>query len=334
MGLKTMTAQPYNIGIAGAGNISKLHLEGIARHPDRMRVAALCDPDDACLQRRAAEYSVPETYSDLETMIAGAHPDAVIVCTPTHIRRVVLLPLIEAKIPVFCEKPFAETYTEAREIEHLARQAGVPVAVNQNFRRHFTFDTARAILDGHTLGKPLHLVQCHANMRHDQGWRLARSRYVMSVMSVHWFDGYRYMLRDEPTMVFCCGVNSPATAGGEDTAVSVVLTFRRGTVVSLSESFSSFAGKSMCTLDCEAGALSMGYGALTEIRPDGEEIEHQNPFDKPEATYYLLDDLLKAASEGRSPETSATDNLKSMRILEAAYRSMVEGCAVDPEEIG
>lgn len=328
-----MTAQPYNIGIAGAGNISKLHLEGIARHPDRLHVAALCDPDNACLQRRATEYSVPETYNDLAAMITGTHLDAVIVCTPTHIRKAILLPLIEAKIPVFCEKPFAETYAEAGEIEQRARQAGVPVAVNQNFRRHFTFDTARAILDRNTLGKPLHLVQCHANMRHDQGWRLARTRYVMSVMSVHWFDGYRYMLRDEPTTVFCHGVNSPATAGGEDTAISVVLTFSRGGVVSLSESFSSFAGKSMCTLDCEAGALSMDYGMLTEIRSDGEEIEHRNPFDKPEATCYLLDDLLKAVAEGRSPETSAADNLKSMRILEAAYRSMAERRAVDPEEI-
>ena len=32
--------QPMRIGIVGAGSISKLHLEAVARHPERMCVVA------------------------------------------------------------------------------------------------------------------------------------------------------------------------------------------------------------------------------------------------------------------------------------------------------
>ena len=323
----------YRVGIVGAGNILRLHLEAIDRQPDRMQAVALCDPNKETLIARAAGYGISECYADLADMIAQADIDEAVVCTPTHVRQEVLFPLIEAGIPTLCEKPFAETYAEAVAIEREAREASVPIAINQNFRRHFTFHLAREILARGHLGRPLHLVQSALYLRHDKGWRLQRKRYVMAVMSIHWFDGYRYLLCDEPETVHCRGVNSPAIEGGDDTAISVILQFHQGTVVSLSESFSSFAQQSACSLDCERGALVLGYEALTEVRPDGERIEHRNPFDKAEATWYLLDDLMKAVEEQRAPETAAADNLKSMRILEGAYRSLEENRVVPLEEI-
>ena len=326
-------AEPLRIGIVGAGNIARLHLEGIARHPDRMRVVALCDPDERTLAARAQACGVAQAHTGLEAMLDAAGLDAAVVCTPTHVRKSVLLPLIDAGVPVFCEKPFAETYAEAAAIERHARLRGVPVAVNQNFRRHFTFFLARQLLAQGHLGEPLHLVQVAGGLRRDRGWRLERRRYVMAVMSIHWFDGYRYLLDDEPETVYCRAVDSPATPGGADTAVSVTLEFGRGAVVSLSESFSSFARPSVCSLDCAAGGLVMGYDRLVEVWPDGERVEHRNPFDKAEATYVLLDDLLRAADEGRAPETAAADNLRSMQILEAAYRSLAEDRPVRVEEI-
>ena len=321
------------IGIVGAGNISRLHLEGLARYPERATAVALCDPDEDTLGQRAAEWGIQSTYTDLERMLGQEGLDAAIVCTPTHVRSQVVLPLIEAGIPVFCEKPFAETYGEAAEIETAAREAGVPVAIDQNFRRHFSFHLARDILAGGELGQPMQLVQTVQTWRRDKGWRLDRGRYVMAIMSIHWFDGYRYMLQEEPVSVYCRGVNSPATPGGDDTAISALLQFRKGGIACLSESLSSFSRFQACSLDCAFGRLVVDYDKLTKIVPDEEPMEIANTFDKAEATWYLLDDLLSAAEQSREPETSATDNLNSMRIMEAAYRSLVEDRAVYLEEI-
>ena len=316
------------IGLVGAGGIARLHFEGIGRHPDRAQAVAICDPDPEALRQRSAQHGIEQRYTDLESMIADAGIDAAIVCTPTHIRSDVVLPLIAAGIPTLCEKPFAESYAEAAAMEQAAREHGVAVAVNQNFRRHFTFTLARDLLDQGHLGRPLHLTQIAGHLRRDTGWRLDRRRYVMAVMSIHWLDGYRILFGEEPETVYCRSINSPATPGGDDTAVSVVLQFRSGAVACLSESFSSFTRISACGVDCERGGLRLGYESLEEIREGAEPVEHANPFDKAEATWFLLDDLLRAVEERREPETSATDNLKSMRILEAAYRSMAEGSVV------
>ena len=330
-----MNSQPklWRAGFVGAGNITKLHYEGISRHADRVVVAGLCDPDSDPLQARAHQFGCTAVFPDVETMIADGGIDVAVVCTATHVRRPVVLPLLEAGIPVLCEKPFAESYPEAVEIEQAVRQTGVPLAVNQNFRRHFSFHIARDILQNNQLGAPVHLVQNEAWLRRDRGWRLERSRYVMSVMSIHWFDGYRFMLDDEVDHVYCEYLNSPATPGGDDTAVSLLLRFRSGALVCLSDSFSSYTKQNFCALDCERGGLIMDYAALSEIREDGTAVEHANPYDKAEATWCVLADLLDAVEQGREPETSAADNLHTMRVLEAAYRSITENRVIPIEEI-
>lgn len=327
--------RPARIGIVGAGNISKLHLDGMKEHPDRAVCTALCDPNAENLKAREAEYGIGTHFASVEDFAANAQVDAAIVCTPTQLRLPVLEPLMQAGIPILCEKPLAEEYDEAKAIAEAAEKCGVPVAVNQNFRRHFTFAMAKDVLAANDFGKPLHLVQKAMGMRRDVGWRLERKRYVMSVMSIHWFDGYRFMLDDEPEAIYVRGLNSPATPGGEDTAVSMVLEFGKGAVVSLSESFSSFTctwdGTLYC--DCERGGLIMGYGKMESVDAEKQKREYSNPYDKAQATYYVLDDLLSAVEEGRAPETSVQDNLKSLRVMEAAYKSLSEGRVVRIEEI-
>lgn len=321
------------IGIVGSGGISKLHLTGMGRHPDEVTAVALVDPDEQARKARAAEFGIEATYATVEEMIAAGGLDAAIICTPTQIRSAVVTPLIDAGIPIFCEKPFSETYAEAAEMERLAREKKVPIAINQNFRRHFSFAQAKELLESGTLGKPLHLTQMVKGLRRDVGWRLSRDRYVMSIMSNHWFDGYRWILGEEPTSVYCCGVNSPATDGGKDTGISVVLRFPSGVVANLSESFSSYARSSCCSLDCEQGTLLMDYGKLQHHTSPSESTEILNPCDKADATYVILADLLSAARDGREPETSASDNLKTMQIMEAAYKSLETGQPVELKEM-
>ncbi len=323
----------FKVGIVGAGNISKMHFKGMKRHPERVEITALCDVNSENLRKYGKAFGVQRLFTSLNDFIDSGLVNVAIVCTPSHVRKEILLPLIEAKIPVFCEKPFAESYTEACEIEKKVRQSRVPVAINQNFRRFFAFHLAREILKKGHLGEPLHLVQVTQGFRQDKGWRNERDRYVMAVMSIHWFDGYRYMLDDEPKTVYCQVVNSPAIEGGEDTALSVIIKFKKGTVVSLSESFSSFTGGNYATIDCEKGGLILGYSDLIEVNAKGERITHTNPFDKPESTYFLLEDLFRAIEEGRIPETSAIDNLESMRIMECAYRAFIENRVVTVNDV-
>jgi D-apiose dehydrogenase len=333
-GMETAKKTTLNkISIVGAGNISKLHLNGIQKHTDRYRAVAICDPDTDAAAERAAEYDIAEKYSGVSEMITGADIDAAIVCTPTPVRSDVILPLLDAGIPVLCEKPFAESYAEAAAIAARASDLGVPLCINQNFRRNFSFTLARDALKSGKYGKPLHLTHLVKSLRRDKGWRNTRSRYVMAIMTIHWFDGYRWMLGEEPESIYCAGVNSPLTDGRDDTGISVTLKFPSGAVAALSESFSSFHRLNACSLDCERATFEMN-NKLLRILKDHDEVEEQiNQYDMPEATFFNLNELVTAHMENRQPETSAQDNLNSMRILEAAYRSLALGRVVELSEI-
>jgi len=77
----------------------------------------------------------------------------------------------------------------------------------------------------------------------------------------------------------------------------------------------------------------MDYGKLQHHTSPNESTEIINPCDKADATYVVLADLLSAACNGREPETSATDNLKTMQIMEAAYKSLETGQPVELKEM-
>jgi len=327
---KHQPGKVYKIGLVGAGNVSKMHLEGMSRHRDIVNIHAAFDLNEQNLKEKSEKYGIERTFSNLNDFISRADVDAVVVCTPSHVRESVLYPLIDAGLPVFCEKPISEDYKTAYTIAEYAASRNVPVAVNQNFRRYFTFAMAKELLDRGELANPTQLLQTVTGSRNGDGWRSERERFIMSVMSNHWFDGYRFMLGDEPESVYCGGIKS---GQGQDQAVSVVLRFKQGAVASLNESFISWHSTHSAMLDCANGGLVMSYKQLEHVRDTGERTVYDNTFDKANATFYLLHDLLKSLDEGRAPETAIEDNLKSIRVMEAAYRSLNTNTAVKVESI-
>ena len=328
-----MAQKVWRVGLVGAGGISSMHADGIARHRERLALSAVVDPDPVAMAKTAKTYGIGREYACVDDMLTDGGVDVAVVCTPTHVRLDVIGPLVEAGVPVFCEKPLSETFAEAQAIVAAADKAGVAVAVNQNFRRFFTFHLAREILAAGEIGRPLHWIQSAAGLRRDRGWRLTRDRYVMAIMSIHWFDGYRFLFGEEPTRVTCRGVNSPAVDGKPDTGVSLILEFPSGVVVNLSESFSSFTGGGRATLDGERGGMILDYQTLTVVDGEKNQRELTNPFDINEATVHLLLDLCDAVETGRQPETAVADNLNSIRIMEAAYRSLATGKPVNVEDV-
>jgi len=324
-----MAQKTWRVGLVGVGGISSMHADGIARHPERLKLVAAVDPDERRLEEIGDKRGIARRYRALDEMLGDGDVDMAVVCTPTHVRSEVVLPLIEAGLPVFCEKPLGETYAEAKTIADAASAAGVPVAVDQNFRRCFAFHLAKEVLASDELGRPLHWIQSVTGLRCDRGWRTTRGRYVMAIMSIHWFDGLRWLFGEEPTTVYARSVNSPVCEGGPDTGVSLILEFPSGVVANVSESFSSFAGDARASLDCERGTLTLDYQTLTVTDAEQNRRDIANPFDFEEAAVALLLDLCDAAEQGRAPETSVQDNLNSMRILEAAYRSLETGRPVD-----
>ncbi len=328
----------YKIGFVGAGNVTRMHLKGYANHRDRVEVVAICDPNPDTVRARADEFGIPGRYTHLEDMIQGGGIDAVVVCTPSPIRKSVLFPLIEAGIPVFVEKPFSDTLAEATEIAEKAKLHNVPVCVNQNFRRGHRFEFIRNLVKDNTIGKVegIHFSSLH--FRQDVGWRLQCERHAMSVMAIHWFDGFRRIADSEAASVFCQLYSSGAIDCLGETDSTVQIAFENGIKVTFSQSFSSPFPRDEIIVFGDKGVLVSKSNVIELYRADPSGKMNWNPSpvqtwndstSSEEATYDGLNQLLQWIETGVPAANSAEDNLKTVALLDAAYVSANERRVVE-----
>jgi glucose-fructose oxidoreductase len=105
-------------------------LKTIASEQDAALVA-IADPHADLIEKAKAR--VPKSvafFTDYVQMLEEAKPEAVIVTTANNRHLEILRECAKRKIHFFTEKPMASTGADAREMERLARQAGIKLMVN------------------------------------------------------------------------------------------------------------------------------------------------------------------------------------------------------------
>ncbi len=328
----------FRIAQIGTGNRGQATLAAFSKHPERVEIVAACDITPENAQRAASQFNVPACYQSVEELIQGADFEVASVTTATPVRRAVIQPLLEASVDVLTDKPFAETLDEAKAIVACAEANGRKIAVGQNFRYLHGFDSARRYLADQPLGTPRHLTHTLLGTRQDRGWRTERERRVMAIMTIHWFDGYRWMLNDRLESIYCQTSKSRLIQGRGETHTSLIIRFQSGCVASLTESFGSPRRASIPPiLDCDAGCLEVTGAELRVYEAGKSEPVRIIPATHASmevATYMCLADLLDAIEADREPPNSGRDNLKTMAMIEGAYSSAAENRVVHWEELG
>lgn len=320
----------FNIAVVGCGNVSRMHFDAYQDHPERVQIVAACDPVSEQLNEAQSKYGFAQGFASLEAMIAHAAWDVAVVCTPTPVRKQVVETLAAAGKHIFVEKPFADSYQEAQHMVNTCSRAGIKLAVNQNFRYHYPFEKARELVAQGAVGRVVSIVHQDLMFRQDKGWRTQTQRHALSVMGVHWLDGFRWLLNDVATSVFCETRSSSAIQSVGETEATVQVNFKQGALASYVESFSSPVPRTETIVLGETGTLVLTYDGLGLFEQKGRVAPHmqwENPLrgaHKPEATFIDLNLLLTSLEEGTEPPNSGRDNLQTIALLDSAYRSAEE----------
>ncbi|WP_029192556.1 Gfo/Idh/MocA family protein [Paenibacillus harenae] len=316
----------FKVGLVGAGGVTELHLEGYKIAPERIEISAICDPNEEILYHRANKYGIPQRYTNLDTFIQESGVDVAVVCTPTSMRKAIVLPLLEAGFPLFVEKPFADSLNDAVEMTETAKRLGIPVAVNQNFRRHYPFDTVKKIVADDRIGQVTMITFANMFFRQDTGWRQDCQRHALSVMGIHWFDGFRQVLGCEAESVVSLMSSSAAIDCKGETDATVQMKFENGSLVTYTQSFSSMAGRTEMIVIGEKGTLRCDHGYVELFRlGDRQPSERwENRCSREENSLENIEQLLSWMETGVKAANSAEDNLKVVAMLEAAYVSAKE----------
>ncbi|KAF8215972.1 hypothetical protein K438DRAFT_1954658 [Mycena galopus ATCC 62051] len=112
---------------------------------------ALVDPSPIA-SSLAAQYNVP-CFPDIDSLFASQiTPEAAIICTPNHTHVPLALPLAEAGIHLFVEKPISTSVASGLELIRAARQHKVHLLVGHHRRFNLYMIATKSAVDSGLLG--------------------------------------------------------------------------------------------------------------------------------------------------------------------------------------
>lgn len=335
-------AHRRTIGIIGAGAIvDYAHLP--AYRTAGLDVRAIHDRDADRATGLAAKFGVPTVYATIDELLADASIEIVDIAVPAAYQPEIAMQALEAGKHLICQKPFALEIGRARAIADRADELGLKVAVQQQLRFEEGIQAARAMLAEGWIGQPT-TVSFTIDVLTDFGawpWLMEAPKLELFYHSIHYFDAIRSLIGD-PMRVFGTQSRRPGQlARGETRTISTLVypADLRAVVHSNHENVSA-DNRAEFQIDGTDGSIRGTLGLMYDYpkgRPDTLAVWSRSlPTDGwlsyPVTTRWLPDafigplrSLLAAIAEEGEPETSARDNLGTLAIVEALYRSGESG---------
>jgi predicted dehydrogenase len=255
---------------------------------------------------------------------------------------------------ILAQKPLAVNYEQALETVRLCEQHGIILAVNQNMRFDQSIRGVKTLIARGDLGAPvLATIEMRA-VPHWQSWLHSYSRLTLLNMSIHHIDSFRYLF-GEPDSIFVSARRDPRTQfAHEDGICLYIMEYANGMratawddvwtgprtegddlhpyikwrvegtegVAEGTLGWPSYPNRTPSTLTFTTTAQPGVW-----ITPRWREVWFPDAFQGPMA------DLMNAIASGGQPTVSGADNLGTMAVIEAGYRSIREHRPVEIAEI-
>ncbi|WP_369203837.1 Gfo/Idh/MocA family protein [Streptomyces sp. PU-14G] len=160
------TAPPLGVGMVGYAFMGQAHSQGwrtvgrVFDLPLTPALAAVCGRDPAAVRAAAQRLGWAAAETDWRALIARDDVQLVDVCTPGDSHAEIAIAALEAGKHVLCEKPLANTVTEAEAMAAAARAArarGQVAMVGFNYRRTPALALARRMVAEGRLGDVRHV---------------------------------------------------------------------------------------------------------------------------------------------------------------------------------
>lgn len=330
------------IAIVGAGAIVDIaHLP--AYRAAGLEIVGLHDLDGDRAAEVAARHGVPRVYGSLDELLADERVHVVDVAIAPQAQPGVARRVLAAGRHVLCQKPLAMDVASAEELVAAARDRGLQLAVNQQLRFDEGVAAARAMLAAGWVGDPVQVTfDVHIDTDFSAwGWLMTSERLEIMFHSLHYVDAIRSFV-GTPERVFCSGARWPGQVAVGETRTISTLVYPGDLRALVAVHHHNRTGDPVARfrIDGTEGSMRGTLGLLYDYphgRPDTLEVRSQAvPTDGwlpyPVTTRWIPDafagpmgGLLAAIAEGGTPPTSGADNLDTLRLVHALYRSIDSG---------
>lgn len=331
--------EPIRLGLIGCGFFAHNHLSAWkALAHEGVELVAVCDTDRAKAEGAAREFAVPGVYTDAAEMFSEARLGLVDIVTQVRSHRPLVEMSIAARVPTIVQKPFGLTLDDCVAMTELSRSTGIPLAVHENFRFQPAMQTAKAALDAGEIGEP-NWARISFRTGYDiyagQPYLLTEQRFVINDLGAHVLDLARFFLGEVEHLNAETQRRRPDLAG-EDTA-TMMLRHKSGAVSTVECTYESrrlpdLFPETLIEIEGTKGAIAVKSGSRVEItsaavlRTVDADPELDAWMERPwhvvqTSVLETCRHILQSLRQGRAADVSASDNLNTMALCDAAYVS-------------
>jgi predicted dehydrogenase len=290
----------------------------------------------------------PTVYGRLDDLLDDDDVEVVDIAVPPTYQRDIVERVVDAGRHVLCQKPLATELAAANEIVDLVDRSGVAAAVNQQMRWEKSIRTVGRLLDEGALGTPLR-AKIEVNIDTDWSaweWMVDSARLEVMYHSVHYLDAMRYLFGD-PERVRSVMARAPGQVPEGETRSLHVLEYADDLRATVDTNHNNWAdGYAEFRFEGTDGTVRGTIGLFDSYPESGpDEFEYRPGPDAewesyrverawfPDAFVGTMGSLLESVESGEDAPTHPSDNVRTLRLVNATYRSASEGVAVDPATV-
>jgi D-apiose dehydrogenase len=325
------------VGIVGCGFFAQFHIDGW-RRMEGVDLVAAADPD---LARAGA--AAPKAYATMGAMLDAEKLDLVDIATRPETHLALVKEALGRGVPAICQKPMAPTWAESREMAAVAERSGVPFMVHENWRWHPWYREAHRLIQSGAIGRPI--TYCFRARKRDglgetpytdQPYFRQMPRLLIYETLIHPIDTARLLFGDV-SHVYADTRRLNERIVGEDLAY-LLLSHESGLLGSIDGNRYTEGGY----YEPKPGSPPLGEAtfegeeALLTLTTEGHLLRNGvSIWQNTVHTGYRGDCVLATQRHfvdhlrnGTPLETGASEYLKSVAIVEAAYESARRGARV------
>lgn len=175
----------FRAAITGCGRMAHGHARAYLADP-RVDLVACADIVDEAASRFAAEFGIPNCYTDYREMLERERPDVVSICTHHQLHAPMTIETARLAKPkaILCEKPIALDLKSADEMIDVCRASGTRLLIGHQRRFARQYVAARDAIAGGRVGEVISIEA------------FGHPRSSLLVDSTHTVDLVRYFLGD------------------------------------------------------------------------------------------------------------------------------------------
>ena len=295
-------------------------------------------------------------YANYRELLADPRLEVIDIAVPPDCQLDIIREVVKHRHirGVLAQKPLGTNLRQAKQIVSLCADAGMTLCVNQNMRYDQSVRACKSLLspqvDGRALlGRPVLATIDMRAIPHWMPWQERQGWLTCRIMSIHHLDTMRFWFGD-PARVFASFAPDPRTDFPHVDGIGLyILEYANGLRCLICDDVWAGPAREGAAADIgihwrvegtegmARGTIGWpGYPERTPSTIDFTTIQsgqwHQPRWEEvwfPDAFLGPLAELLVALETGTEPSMSGQDNLKTMALVDACYRSAQKHRAIE-----